>query len=133
MAHMNMGDMRMEDMDMGDMRMGDAEIAPIPEPMPRAAAVEIQFESPGDPTSDAVVSSLPGDLCIHCLSHSQPMPGSISAIAIDPAKRSFETNVPVTGIVALLPPASLRPLNRLGHGPPRDSGPLRVLVGVFRI
>ena len=117
----------MPDMDMGDMPMEmSAESA-----MESSAeqAMEVSLER----NSDANVLTGPIENCLHCMSHSQLLQGSIVLRESQAAKRSADVNAPRPAqIVSLFGLANPIVIPR-EHAPPGESSPRHILNNVFRI
>ena len=82
---------------------------------------------------DLVALDLPIEQCPHCWSHSQPTSGSASLVTTDSSKQSVVTNLPLAHLSFASPSTSLNSITPSEHGPPGNSFPRHVLIGVFRI
>jgi hypothetical protein len=86
-----------------------------------------------DPSSEQGSFELPIEQCPHCWSHSQPSSGSFAFVAIDPSRRSIQSDslLASPGFVSpAVVPISIMPTE---HGPPGLALPRHVLINVFRI
>ena len=116
---MNMPDMQMESMDNSQ---GDPD-APV-----------AQTDAANDSNTDADALDHPGEPCPHCLMHSQTPSGAIIVQAINPEKRSVESEAPpATSAQVSLPAILVAKPSPNEHAPPGESSRWHVLISVFRI
>ena len=116
---MNMPDMQMESMDNSQ---GDTD-APV-----------AQTDGANDSNADADALDHPGEACPHCLMHSQTSSGTIIVQAINPEKRSVESEAPpATSAQVSLPAILVAKPSPNEHAPPGESSRWHVLISVFRI
>jgi hypothetical protein len=118
----------MADMEMDDMRM-ETETSSDSNNDSSAQTYSAELSS----SSDQVALDLPIEQCPHCWSHSQPTSGSASLVPTDSSKQSVVTNLPLANLSFASPSTSLNSITPSEHGPPGNSFPRHVLIGVFRI
>ena len=118
----------MADMEMDDMRM-ETETSSGSNNDSSAQTYSAELGS----SSDQVALDLPVEECPHCWSHSQPTSGSASLVTTDSSKQSVVTNLPRADLSFASPSTSLNSFKPSEHGPPGNSSPRHVLIGVFRI
>ena len=91
------------------------------------------IESASESTSEQIAFDLPIEPCAHCVSHSQPASGTVSVVAIDPAKRLVESNSLPPNFAVDLTAAFADLVVPSEHSPPSPSSPRYVIISVFRI
>ena len=122
-SHAGMCDMGMSDMPMEAADKSQADIRTQKRP---ADAVD-------DSNADADTLDQLGEPCPHCLMHSQPASRAIIVQAINPEKRSVESEVPPATSLVSLPAVFLTKPSPNEHAPPGESSRLHLLISVFRI
>ena len=90
-------------------------------------------ETTSQDRSDHPLVRLPGEQCTHCLMYSEPASGAATLVAVNPANRLLETEVPLVKFEAALPLSSAISISPSEHGPPGNLFPRHVLLNVFRI
>ena len=87
-----------------------------------------------DSNADADTLDQLGEPCPHCLMHSQPASRAIIVQAINPEKRSVESEVsPATSALVSLSAVLVAKPSPNEHAPPGESSRLHLLINVFRI
>jgi len=87
-----------------------------------------------DSNADADILDQPYEPCPHCLMHSQTSSGTIIVQAINPEKRSVESEAPpATSAQVSLPAILVAKPSPNEHAPPGESSRWHVLISVFRI
>ncbi len=98
-----------------------------------ATAEASPIELSSDLSDREVAFDLPVEACTHCLSRSQSTPRAVASVAVDPSKRLVETNAYPANFRVALPSGFAVSITPSEHGPPGNSFPRHILIGVFRI
>jgi len=96
-----------------------------------ATAEASRIELSSELSNSEVAFDLPVEACTHCLSHSQSIP--VPSAAVDPSKRLVEAKASPANFRVALTSGFAVPIMPSEHGPPGNSFPRHILIGVFRI
>jgi uncharacterized protein involved in copper resistance len=119
--------------EMAGMEMDDMQMETEASSTPDTRAQNSHAQLPSESSSDEVALDLPIEQCAHCCTHSQTTSGTVSLVAIDPAKGLVENDSLPANFAVGLTPVFADLIIHSEHGPPGPASPRHIIINVFRI